>query len=218
MAKVCPVGFFCFNTQTILLIFIFITLVTIYVIFISNNYLEKGFKKVIKKVKRENFSNGYSLFKDKNRHPAMSFISDPMFLVDKDHQRIVDPLEPPERAYPYRLTRYGLPVNIPTRGYSADFQQVGVLKQKGQEDNEKMILPLFGAPTWNGSKQWRYYTSTDDYQSVKLSVHQKHRNCMDDMGCDELYDGSEVKVDGLKSDFIVSIYHLDTPKYLPYIY
>jgi hypothetical protein len=211
MAKICPTGFFCFNSQTLLLLFIFITLVVIYVMFISNHYLEKGFKKVVKKISKgtkENFlPNG-----------PIPFVSDPMFLVDKDHQRIIDPLEPPERAYPYRLRRYGLPVNIPTRGYSADFQQVGVLKQKGQEDNEKMILPLFGAPTWNGSKQWRYYTSTDDFQSVKLAVHQKHRNCMDDMGCDELYDGSEVNVDGLKSDFKVSIYHLNTPRYLPYIY
>ena len=60
-------------------------------------------------------------------------------------------------------------VNVPTRGYPTGYQQVGVLIEENS-NGENKLLPLFGEQTYPGSRQWRYYTSSDGYQSVKLPI------------------------------------------------
>ena len=51
----------------------------------------------------------------------------------------------------------GVPINIPTRGWSPDFQQIGVLAN----DKDNRILPLFGRQMNNGGNKWWYYTMSD---------------------------------------------------------
>ena len=41
---------------------------------------------------------------------------------------------------------------------------------------------------------------------------------MEQTGCREMYDGSEVDVTGYDSKFKTTIYKLDIPKYLPFVY
>ena len=83
---------------------------------------------------------------------------------------------------------------------------------------EKKMLPLFGQQTYPGSRQWQYYTSSDGFQSVKLPVQNKNRNCQDRHGCDEIYDGYDVSVSGYDNrQFKATIYKLDSPRYIPYI-
>ena len=75
----------------------------------------------------------------------------------------------------------GIPINIPTRGYTGGIMQVGVLhKEEVTDDSKKIgqntepvILPLFGRPTYNGSNKWSYYTSTDKMNQVKLPISNK---------------------------------------------
>ena len=64
----------------------------------------------------------------------------PLYIVDKDHQRIVNPLLPPERSYPYRINRVGVPVNVPTRGYATGYQQVGVLIEQGTNITNQIVF------------------------------------------------------------------------------
>lgn len=124
-------------------------------------------------------------------------------------------LYPPLRRSPNVGTRaIGLmPINIETRGVTPDVQQVGILSNR-QNDT---ILALYGRPTYRGSNKWIYYTGTDKFHSVKLPVEKNSRDCTGEYGCEELYDDDEVTVKGYRGTFTVSIYGLDSPRYIPYI-
>jgi hypothetical protein len=133
-------------------------------------------------------------------------------IVNKEYERLINPLLPPERSY---NSTYSVPINIPTRGYASNYQQVGVITSETNEGVK--ILPLFGRPQWKGGNRWNFYTSTDQYNSLKLPVYSKKKDCQDQIGCDELYDGDQVVIPqyGENTKFKVSIYKLDSPVYLP---
>ena len=119
----------------------------------------------------------------------------------------------------------GVPINIPTRGESGGFQQVGVLHKIDTSDetmqignnNEPVILPLMGAPTYNGSNKWTYYTATDKYNQIKLPITNKNRKCDSEYGCDELYDEETVTIPAYNGSFKVKKYDFDKPRYLPFV-
>ncbi len=106
-----------------------------------------------------------------------------------------------------------LPVNIPTRGECENYRQLGVLTNS---DNSR-ILPLFGKKLWNGSSKALYYTQTDRFLTLHLPVFKNGRDCSAEYGCDELFDKDEVSVPQLDESFVVTLYHLDSPRYIPYI-
>ena len=155
------------------------------------------------------------------------------YLINKDYERVINPLEPPERRNFHMqasgleslVAPKGIPINIPTRGYTGGVMQVGVLHKEDVSDDSKkigqntepVILPLFGRPTYNGSNKWSYYTSTDKMNQVKLPISNKNKVCNSEYGCEELYDGDTVSVPAYNGDFKVSIYELDKPRYIPYV-
>ena len=135
--------------------------------------------------------------------------------IEKDHQRVVNPLLPPERSYPYRTNPIGVPINIPTRGYIPQFQQIGIITKK--TEGEPVILPLYGKPVYPGSSKWMYYTSTDKFPSIKLPVLNNNKDCQNEYGCNELYDSETINVPSYNKDFSLSIYQYDKPRYIPVI-
>ena len=153
------------------------------------------------------------------------------YLVNKDYERVVNPLLPPERRNQYidphshTMVSPGVPINIPTRGESGGFQQIGVLHKietsdetmKVGNNTEPVILPLMGAPTYNGSNKWTYYTATDKYNQIKLPITNNNRKCDSEYGCDELYDGDNVTIPAYNGSFEVKIYEFDKPRYLPFV-
>lgn len=138
----------------------------------------------------------------------------------KNHERIINPLLPPERSY---VNTYGVPINIPTRGVSAGYQQVGVVYKSDISDdsktignsNETVILPLYGQPTYPGSNKWNYYTSSDKYHTFKMPITVNGRKCTDDTGCNEIYNGDTITMPQYNGDFTVEIYDYDKPRYIP---
>ena len=102
-----------------------------------------------------------------------------------------------------------LPINIPTQGLPDSFQSVGVIQAGDQ------ILPLYGRRTLRGSDRWNYYTRTDTYNPVPLPVHFQRRDCMDDVGCQEILSGETVKIDALHKEGKTNIYRSGGPKYIP---
>ena len=129
------------------------------------------------------------------------------------------PLSPPERTMP--IPQPPLPVrpetiaiNTPTRGERSQYQQIGVLIEENNTGNKK-ILPLYGQQTYRGSNNWRYYTDTDGFQSVKLPVLHKNKNCQEEYGCDEIYDGDNIRILAYENPYKASLYPLDSPRYLP---
>lgn len=207
MDRSCPIGFFCFDTQTAGLI------IAISVLFIGfHAFYKKTNIDTLNQMKKENYQileNRINQLENKE----IVVVSPPptvdAMLVNKDFERIVNPLLPPERSY---NSTYRVPINMPTRGFSDNYQQVGAINSGDK------ILPLFGRPRWPGASKWNYFTSTDSFQSVKLPVNFKNRDCLDEIGCDEVYDGDSVGIPqfGQEREFKANIYRLDKPFYLPF--
>ena len=150
--------------------------------------------------------------------------------VDPDYhnkyiKRVTHPLYPPEKTYGQVVSTPdldmrggvrrgvpGLPINIKTRGYGGDYQQMGVLY------SGETRLPLYGRQTYQGSNQWNYYTSTDSNQSIKLPINKSNAKCTDERGCPEISNGESVSVSTYDAqDFKAEIYSNDGPRYIPYV-
>jgi hypothetical protein len=137
-------------------------------------------------------------------------------------RRLGDPTEEPRRTYPFTKDIYDnvqdyqakLGVNIPTRGLATDFQPIGILTNV-QTNKSPNILQLFGRAIYPGSYKWQYYTNSDNFQSVKVQVIHKGRECLSDLGCEELYTGDIVRLPSYNMNFRVELYRLDRPAYIP---
>lgn len=106
-----------------------------------------------------------------------------------------------------------LPINIPTQGMPERFQAVGNINVAGK------MLPLFGRRTYFGSSdRWNYYTRTDTFNPVPLPVKYKGKECMDQVGCNELYTGEKIRLDGSGQMGTVHLFKIDGPKYVPGFY
>ena len=212
--KKCPANTFCITNTLLYMVFIIVAIILvgiyntrsteqslIHTIQDSNKRLFSSVKKVISDTFNLNLS-------------TVSF-----------NKRLSDPLEAPERTTPLffkridinKQTNLGIPINVATRGAAVQYQQVGVLIQNGVSGDNKKILPLYGKPTYSGSQNWNYYTSTDGYHSMKVAVTNNNKSCTQEYGCSEIYDGDLINIEGYDSQFKASIYELDKPKYIPHI-
>ncbi len=292
----CPDGFFCFDNSTILIIILFIIMIVVYLIQTNNNRFAEIKKSLF--LTKSLFDNKINQLNGEEN----DMIRDIEYQNLKDISRITNPLEPPERSYPYRINSRGIAVNYPTRGLPSGYQQVGILIQevpshnnffsssfnfnpfnvhtvekKNNEqpvipkpeskpistqintppqpekvsepvtpqanpipekpaeeepkkdeqieegfmnfvnDNNKKMLPLFGQETYSGSNKWNYYTMNDTGFGVKLPVSYKNRQCQDEYGCQEIYDGDSVQISGLSGTYKAQIYKLDGPRYIPFL-
>ena len=155
--------------------------------------------------------------------PNNNMISYAQYDANKNIERIINPILPPERSY---KNTYGVPINIPSRGPNLSYQQVGILYKENIENPDKIsgnnsdsnILPLFGRPTFNGSRNWNYYTSSDKFQNVKLPITIDGRKCTADLGCKELMNSDMISIPSYNGRFRVEIYDYDAPSYIPFIY
>lgn len=99
---------------------------------------------------------------------------------------------------------------IATRGIPETYQSMGVIVQP-----DGAALPLYGRRTASRSDRFQYYTRTDTYNPVQLPIKYKRRDCQDDVGCDELFDGEEVDISPTGQKGKVTIYRFDGPTYVP---
>ena len=91
------------------------------------------------------------------------------------------------------------------------YRQVGFLKSSNYGDK---MFPIFAKPYHIRRDKWYYYTIFD---SIKLPIYYRGRKCSSEHGCDELYDGEIVQLQGMKGDFTVSMYDNNTLVYEPHI-
>ena len=240
MSQTCPKGTICIDTTMMILILIGIGIVG-YLGYM--HYFANKQSKIIKSLKKkkviveeeeediDNKINNNPIIKDtsennnlSNRTPqimiAMPTVSPPTVSLPSVTTNIIQQdsvnsiLRPPLRSDPNMVTVPGIPINIPTRGPTPDIQQIGILTSS---DNNN-ILALYGRPTFRGSSKWMYYTATDKFQSIKVPVHNKNRDCTQDLGCDEIYENDEINVPSYgNTSFKATIYSLDAPRYIPFI-
>lgn len=188
---------------------------------INNNSKDKNFIERL----TDNFvdNNREVRLKNLNININTSDASAKGYLVNKAHERIVNPLLPPERSYE---NTYGVPINIPSRGYAGGYQQIGYLykdeitdeTKKIGNNSESVIIPLYGAPTYNGSNRWNYYVSSDKFHTVKIPFTLNGRSSDDEHGIPEIFDGEQLQLPPYNGDFKIKIYKYDKPRYIPYIF
>ena len=107
----------------------------------------------------------------------------------------------------------GVPINVPTQSVNASYRQVGILTRlNGDGEN---ILPLMGKPLFTNRDKWNYYTMTDKNNMIKLPITHKGRSCTNEYGCDSMYNGDTVYVEGYNDAFKVTMYENNTMQYIP---
>lgn len=92
-------------------------------------------------------------------------------------------------------------VSIPTRGSPDPYQQMGVIT-----GGDGKVLPLYGRRTAPRSDRFQYYTRTDTYNPVALPVTFKKRDCQDQVGCEEVFDGDSIRMQGTGDEGKVKLY------------
>ena len=102
-----------------------------------------------------------------------------------------------------------VPINVSTRGLPQAYQQMGIIKSGEQ------LLPLYGRQTAYRSDRYNYYTRTDTYNPIQLPVRFQRRDCMDSIGCEEVFGGETVSISGIGKEGRVEVYKFDGPTYIP---
>ena len=117
---------------------------------------------------------------------------------------------------PLRNESVLVPINVSTNigAVNASYRQIGILTPL---NGVNKILPLMGRPLFVNRDKWQYYTLSDQNNSIKLPVVKNGKSCTNEYGCDKLYNGDTIYVEGYNQAFKVTSYDTDTIKYLPFI-
>lgn len=82
-------------------------------------------------------------------------------------------------------------------------QQMGVLVGDGE------TLPLYGKEVRGRRDRYHYYTTTGGENLYSIPVSYNARDCMEDIGCEELYGNEAVSVTGKTGSYSVNMYRTD---------
>lgn len=110
-----------------------------------------------------------------------------------------------------------MPVNIRTRGVETSYRQVGILTKNAKGGGEPVILPLMGRDLHIGGDKWQYYTmsNTSGTMSTRLPVSVGGKSCTGEYGCNTIYNGDTVYVEGYNDTFSATIYENGSYAYMP---
>jgi hypothetical protein len=110
--------------------------------------------------------------------------------------------------------RGAIPINVSTQSCAdAPYRQLGILTRHGGKD--ETILPLMGRPLFSKRDKWNFYTMNDKNNMIKLPVKVKGKSGTSEYGCDNVYNGDIVFVEGYNDAFKVTTYDNDVVRYLP---
>ena len=107
-----------------------------------------------------------------------------------------------------------VPINVSTQGTAnAAYRQVGILTRI---NGPETILPLMGRPLFRNRDKWQFYTISEKSNFIKLPISVKGRSCTNEYGCDNVYNGDTVYVEGYNDAFKVTAYDNSVMQYLPF--
>ena len=206
MKKYCPPGVLCIENTTMMFIILLIVLCAI------------ALSIAMKKVKfNMNILSHYPNVEN-NKHLSIQTNRPGFFgLVHHPSNVFLNPHAPPLKNDMYHPNNSsdprGVPINIPTQSRDSAYSQMGVLTR---ENGKETILPLMGRVLMSNRSKFQYYTISDK-SNVKLPIYHKNKNSTNEYGCDELFNGDKVYVEGYRDVFVVSIYENSAPRYIPYL-
>ena len=102
-----------------------------------------------------------------------------------------------------RIPSASKPFNIPTQGVPESYQSMGIVKTP-----DGKLLPLYGRRCISSRERYNYYTRTDTYNPIPIPVLMKGRDCQDQVGCPELFNGDQVRLSTLDQMGEVTIYRV----------
>jgi hypothetical protein len=109
----------------------------------------------------------------------------------------------------YKQTKNYIPINVNTQAVD-HYQQIGLLY------DGHTTLPLLGRRIHSGSTKWNYYTLTNDNIALKIPLSKNGRGCMEQNGCDELYEEDSIIIPEYNnSKFKIKMYDR-SPRYIPF--
>ena len=112
------------------------------------------------------------------------------------------PPRPMERRQRRREPEFRGP---PIKQYKPGFmQQMGILVGAGEE-----TLPLYGKEVRGRRDRYHYYTTTGGENLYPVPVTHNARDCMEDIGCEEIYGNETVSVTGKTGSYTVNMYRTD---------
>jgi|TARA_B110000114_G_C15050765_1_gene381172 hypothetical protein len=107
-----------------------------------------------------------------------------------------------------------MPINQATQSHDTSYRQIGILTRvQGGET----MLPLMGRPLFSNRDKWNFYTMNDKNNMIKLPITFKNKSCTNDQGCDNVYNGDKVYVEGYNDIFKVTVYDNNVMQYIPYL-
>ena len=102
-----------------------------------------------------------------------------------------------------RIPSSSRPFNIPTQGVPETYQSMGIVKTP-----DGKLLPLYGRRSISSRERYNYYSRTDSYNPLPIPLTIKGRDCQDQVGCPELYNGDSVQIPSLNQSGEVTIYRV----------
>jgi hypothetical protein len=196
--KKCPPGVMCIENFSMF----FMVICVVIIVYLIHNNTKPSEKIVIENTQRENVGRGGAGIFGLS-WPYTNMPSDPL----------LNPYAPPLRD-----ERYFVPINVSTNvgavPENTSYRQLGILTATNSKGS---ILPLMGRPVFTNRDKWQYYTMSDQNNSVKLPVSRNGKSCTNEYGCDRLFNGDTVYIEGLNEPYRVTVYDNDTIRYLPAI-
>jgi len=128
---------------------------------------------------------------------------------------LMNPYAPPLKDDRYFVTSGGaVPINVSTNigAVDTEYRQVGILTPvKGPNK----ILSLMGRPLFTSRDKWQFYTMAEN--NIKLPISKNGRSGTSEQGCDNVYTGDLLHVEGYNEPYKVTMYDNNVMKYLPFI-
>lgn len=205
----CPPGVFCIENATRLLLLVFMIVSGIILFIYFNN------RPIVKDVVQSN----KPYYDDPNALVERGLFPRPNYTYSNiENDVLLNPYKEPVRDDRYLLNYgggidpRGFPINIQTHGLgvNTEYRQVGILT-KGD-----VIIPLMGRPLFSNRDKWNFYTMNDKSNMIKLPLKFKNKDCSSEQGCDNIYNGDQVFVEGYGALFKATIYDNNVMRYLPF--
>jgi len=129
---------------------------------------------------------------------------------------LLNPYTPPLRDESYFRMPSMMPINISTNPGAVDtnYRQLGLLTPVHGKSKDN-ILPLMGKPLYTNRDKWQYYSTSNQHNNVKLPLIKNGKSCTNEYGCNQLFSGDVVVVEGVNEKYKVTMYDNATMRYLP---
>jgi len=222
MAKKCPPGIICVENFTFLFfgLLILTILVFMYIKYNSNLILNINPYKKNSGCSQCTKSNCSCHSNNPNSHNSSSiglFPKPSHSFSNINNDILLNPYSAPLRDDRIVNANYNgpkIPINVPTQSFDTNYRQIGILTRV---NGNETILPLMGRPLFSNRDKWNFYTMNDKNAMIKLPISFKNRSCTGDQGCDNVYNGDTVYVEGYNDIFRVTVYDNNVMQYIPYL-